>query len=71
MFQAIDFSLSESEEQQLSSSLENLIGRMTGNDITEDTADDDGDEGIERDSGDLTCHKCGLSDVIQVSIRYY
>lgn len=70
VFQALDFGLSETEEQKLSPPLEQLIARMTGNDIDEETTKDDkeDDEGIEDDDSTSATHKCSLNDVIQVCL---
>ena len=68
VFQALDFGLSETEEQRLSPPLEQLIARMTGSDLDEDAAanDKDDDEGIEDDENTSTAQRCSLADVIQV-----
>ena len=56
VFQALDFGLSDTEEQKLSPALEQLIEQMTGSDSDDDKRgdndDDADDEGIEHDAGD-------------------
>ena len=73
MFQALDYGLSDSEEQKLSPPLEQLIARMTGSDLDDDAVaddkDDDDDEGIEDDDETSTSNKCSLAEVIQVGIH--
>ncbi len=74
MFQALDYGLSQSEEHQLSPSLENLIERMTGSDSDDEDnmgntqIEADKDEGIENDADDEEnkAIKMTLQDVIQV-----
>ena len=70
MFQALDYGLSETEEQKLSPPLEQLIARMTGSDLEDDvvTDDKDDDEGIEEDDAAPTSNKCSVAEVIQVCI---
>ena len=71
MFQALDYGLSETEEQKLSPPLEQLIARMTGSDLEDDAVTDDkddDDEGIEEDDAASTSNKCSLAEVIQVCI---
>jgi len=60
VFQALDYGLSDTEEQKLSPALEQLIEQMTGSDSDDDTidtkidkhGDDADDEGIEHDAED-------------------
>ena len=55
VFQALDYGLSDTEEQKLSPALEQLIEQMTGSDSDDDKRGDDDDaddEGIEHDAGD-------------------
>ena len=68
VFQALDFGLSEKEEQRLSPPLEQLIARMTGSDLDDDVAadDKDDDEGIEDDDTASTAQRCSLAEVIEV-----
>ena len=68
VFQALDFGLSETEEQRLSPPLEQLIARMTGSDLDDDVAadDKDDDEGIEDDDTASTAQRCSLAEVIEV-----
>ena len=68
VFQALDFGLSETEEQRLSPPLEQLIARMTGSDLDDDNAadDKDDDEGIEDDDTASTAQRCSLAEVIEV-----
>ncbi|ESO01371.1 hypothetical protein HELRODRAFT_192317 [Helobdella robusta] len=64
LFQALDFGLSENEEQKLSSALESLIGQMTGEG---GTRNQDGDEGIVDDDKD---DDITIDDVIEICSRH-
>ena len=68
IFQALDYGLSETEEQKLSPLLESLIERMTGSNGGEQNIEReaDGDEGIEDDNEDKDSRHLNLLDVIQV-----
>ncbi len=72
IFQALDYGLSEAEEQKLSTRLEQLIERMTGNE-SEDEEEEGGDEGIEDDVEAKTPDKAALTlaEVIEVrKVKY-
>ncbi len=64
VFQALDFGLSETEEQKLSAPLEGLIARMTGAGGDAEDAEEDGDEGIGEDTA--ASERCSLAEVLQV-----
>ena len=74
IFQALDFGLSEAEEQRLTPALEQLIEQMTnGGGADEQPVDRDveGDEGIEDDADDKENGEkfVGLGQVIKVWIQ--
>ena len=73
IFQALDYGLSEAEEQKLSTRLEQLIERMTGNESEDEEEEEGGDEGIEDDVEAKTPDKAALTlaEVIEVrKVKY-